>query len=125
MDLPPEVLFNIFIYLNEQDLINCISVCKRWSRVAKDDLLWKALFFELFNLHVTTSVKTPNSTSWRAKYIKLQKKGHDFISLMKHSHSHLEFELPLGITSWQEWWLSKLSLKVDHQVGCLLHFHRV
>ena len=43
-NLPHEVLFHIFSYLNSQDLVKCCGMCKTWYTSGNDDILWKRLF---------------------------------------------------------------------------------
>ena len=41
--LPHEVLFHIFSFLNSQDLVKCCGMCKSWYTSGNDDMLWKRL----------------------------------------------------------------------------------
>ncbi|KAM4809545.1 F-box/LRR-repeat protein 5 [Rhinophrynus dorsalis] len=42
--LPPEVMLNIFSYLNPQDLCRCSQVNTKWAQMAKTGSLWKHLY---------------------------------------------------------------------------------
>ncbi|CAH2299844.1 F-box LRR-repeat 5 [Pelobates cultripes] len=42
--LPPEVMLNIFSYLNPQELCRCIQVNTKWAQLAKTGSLWKHLY---------------------------------------------------------------------------------
>uniref|UniRef100_A0A3Q2Z7S6 F-box domain-containing protein n=1 Tax=Hippocampus comes TaxID=109280 RepID=A0A3Q2Z7S6_HIPCM len=46
--LPDEVVLKIFSYLLEQDLCRAACVCKRFSQLANDPILWKRLYMEVF-----------------------------------------------------------------------------
>uniref|UniRef100_A0A8C7QEA4 F-box domain-containing protein n=1 Tax=Oncorhynchus mykiss TaxID=8022 RepID=A0A8C7QEA4_ONCMY len=46
--LPDEVVLKIFSYLLEQDLCQTACVCKRFSQLANDPILWKRLYMEVF-----------------------------------------------------------------------------
>lgn len=41
--LPNELLLQIFSYLSPRDLCRCAQVCRQWSRVSWDGLLWQRL----------------------------------------------------------------------------------
>lgn len=41
--LPPEMLLNIFSYLNPKDLCHTAQVCKQWSECAMNGDLWSVL----------------------------------------------------------------------------------
>uniref|UniRef100_A0A671YV72 F-box domain-containing protein n=1 Tax=Sparus aurata TaxID=8175 RepID=A0A671YV72_SPAAU len=46
--LPDEVVLKIFSYLLEQDLCQAACVCKRFSQLANDPILWSRLYMEVF-----------------------------------------------------------------------------
>ncbi|XP_077469005.1 F-box only protein 11a isoform X1 [Stigmatopora argus] len=46
--LPDEVVLKIFSYLLEQDLCHSALVCKRFSELANDPILWKRLYMDVF-----------------------------------------------------------------------------
>lgn len=56
--LPDEVVLKIFSYLLEQDLCQAACVCKRFSQLANDPILWLVLPESLFELDNITSVNT-------------------------------------------------------------------
>jgi F-box/leucine-rich repeat protein 5 len=41
--LPTELLLKIFSYLSPRDLCRCAQVCRQWSEVSWDGLLWQQL----------------------------------------------------------------------------------
>uniref|UniRef100_A0A1I8IPJ0 F-box domain-containing protein n=1 Tax=Macrostomum lignano TaxID=282301 RepID=A0A1I8IPJ0_9PLAT len=41
--LPPEILLNIFAYLNAQDLCSCACVSRHFNQIGSDELLWQFL----------------------------------------------------------------------------------
>ncbi|MEE6462445.1 hypothetical protein FKM82_001599 [Ascaphus truei] len=43
-NLPPEVMLNIFSYLNPQELCRCSQVNSKWVQLAKTGSLWKHLY---------------------------------------------------------------------------------
>nr|XP_039263451.1 F-box only protein 15-like [Styela clava] len=43
-DLPNELLFKVFKYLDVKSLLSCASVCKRWQEIADDDSFWKVFY---------------------------------------------------------------------------------
>ncbi|XP_068133766.1 F-box/LRR-repeat protein 5 isoform X2 [Hyperolius riggenbachi] len=43
-NLPPEVMLNIFSYLNPQELCRCSQVNSKWAQLAKTGSLWKHLY---------------------------------------------------------------------------------
>nr|AAH52101.1 Fbxl5-prov protein [Xenopus laevis] len=43
-NLPPEVMLNIFSYLNPQDLCRCSQVNTKWAQLAKTGSLWRHLY---------------------------------------------------------------------------------
>ncbi|KAH9492803.1 hypothetical protein Btru_024753 [Bulinus truncatus] len=45
--LPDEIILLIFKYLQDYDLINASSSCKKWNRVYKEPCLWRSRTFEL------------------------------------------------------------------------------
>src|ERR1700678_4131039 len=43
-----DCIYNIFIKLNVNDIINCALVCKRFYNIGKTEMLWYLLFKEKF-----------------------------------------------------------------------------
>ncbi|XP_076462370.1 S-phase kinase-associated protein 2-like [Babylonia areolata] len=39
--VPDEVILHIFYFLTRRNLVRCMRVCKKWSRIACDELLWR------------------------------------------------------------------------------------
>lgn len=48
--LPYTVLFQVFQYLTYKELIRAGEVCRYWYQVSRDDLLWKRLLYDYFNV---------------------------------------------------------------------------
>eukprot|EP01103_Thecamoeba_quadrilineata_P004931 TRINITY_DN1479_c0_g2_i3.p1 TRINITY_DN1479_c0_g2~~TRINITY_DN1479_c0_g2_i3.p1 ORF type:complete len:989 (-),score=204.70 TRINITY_DN1479_c0_g2_i3:614-3580(-) len=50
-DLPVDIIFNIFTFLNRKDLLRASSVCKLWRDVARDPIFgWTTVLTSSFNL---------------------------------------------------------------------------
>lgn len=54
--IPYTVLFQIFQYLDYNDLIKVGEVCRYWYQVSHDELLWKRLFYYYFNVNSSIPV---------------------------------------------------------------------
>lgn len=48
--LTDPVLLKIFSYLDEKDLFHCAECCVFWNRVARDEFLWKSLFYKTYRV---------------------------------------------------------------------------
>ena len=86
-DLPSEISFHIFSYLNQTDLTECSSVSKSWYILANDDFLWKRLFLEKganepCPCAILFQENSQFLTSWKAKYILCSKNS---ICSLNHS----------------------------------------
>ena len=56
MDLPAEVIVNIFHYLPLTDiLLGCALVCKRWNGLTEAPELWRSI--DRFDMKVVTTMK--------------------------------------------------------------------
>lgn len=56
--LPDEVVLKIFSYLLEQDLCRAACVCKRFSELANDPILWWELVFASSSSSVISCLST-------------------------------------------------------------------
>lgn len=48
--LPDTVLFEIFLYLDHADVLSVGLVCQQWRAVARDEFLWKELFYRYYRV---------------------------------------------------------------------------
>lgn len=48
--LPDSVLFEIFLYLDHADVLSVGLVCQQWRAVARDEFLWKELFYRYYRV---------------------------------------------------------------------------
>lgn len=48
--LPDSVLFEIFLYLDHADVLSAGLVCRQWRAVARDEFLWKELFYRYYRI---------------------------------------------------------------------------
>lgn len=48
--LPDSVLFEIFLYLDHADVLAVGLVCRQWRAVARDEFLWKELFYRYYRV---------------------------------------------------------------------------
>lgn len=48
--LPDTVLFEIFLYLDHTDVLSVGLVCQQWRAVARDEFLWKELFYRYYRV---------------------------------------------------------------------------
>lgn len=48
--LPDSVLYEIFLYLDHVDVLSAGLVCQQWRAVARDEFLWKELFYRYYRI---------------------------------------------------------------------------
>ncbi|NXG52686.1 FBXW5 protein, partial [Psilopogon haemacephalus] len=48
--LPDSVLYEIFLYLDHVDVLSVGLVCQQWHAVARDEFLWKELFYRYYRI---------------------------------------------------------------------------
>lgn len=48
--LPDSVLYEIFLYLDHVDVLSAGLVCRQWHAVARDEFLWKELFYRYYRI---------------------------------------------------------------------------
>ncbi|KAJ8300704.1 hypothetical protein KUTeg_022223 [Tegillarca granosa] len=68
--LPDDIILYVFSFLPASSVLRCSSVCRSWLRVAKDELLWKELFYR----HWQIDRKIPmaqGKLSWLQEYKRL------------------------------------------------------
>jgi hypothetical protein len=63
-ELPEELIFNIFSYLNAAGLAKCFRVSKEWKRIASDNGLWKVICRKEIDLFL--------EEEWETHYGKVQ-----------------------------------------------------
>ncbi|KAJ8304167.1 hypothetical protein KUTeg_017750 [Tegillarca granosa] len=67
--LPDNLIFEIFWFLDIQDLISASKTCKTWWRIAQDDFLWKDLLCKKCRFSKNVSPKDNNT--WKTEYKRL------------------------------------------------------
>ncbi|XP_064650003.1 F-box/WD repeat-containing protein 5-like [Lineus longissimus] len=68
--LPDDILLKIFTYLQAQQLLVISQVCRSWSRVAYDELIWKDLFYRYWKIKRSIPM-APDKYSWREEFQRL------------------------------------------------------
>lgn len=48
--LPDDVLLHVFKFLSPTDIARAGQCCRRFRRIAHDDILWRDLFHSYFNI---------------------------------------------------------------------------
>lgn len=73
---PDEIVLNIFAFLDVLELLKVSLVCKRWRRIANDNILWRSLVLRRWpsQAPVLRRVSTP-SLQWQKLYRYLSAKG--------------------------------------------------
>jgi F-box/WD-40 domain protein 5 len=67
---PDVILLKIFTYLQARELLVISQVCRSWSRVAYDELLWKDLFYRHWKIKRSIPM-APDKYSWREEFLRL------------------------------------------------------
>lgn len=69
--LPPETLSRILAHLDPISLARSASVCRLWSKIARDDVTWREAFSNAFGVGGTASIalRRTNKASWKQEYI--------------------------------------------------------
>ncbi|KAM6951387.1 F-box only protein 11 isoform 3-T3 [Aplochiton taeniatus] len=98
--LPDEVVLKIFSYLLEQDLCQAACVCKRFSQLANDPILWKRLYMEVFEYTRPMMHPEPgkffqvspeeheNPNPWKESFQQLYKGAHVKPGFAEHFYSN-------------------------------------
>lgn len=48
--VPDSVLLEIFLYLEPADVLSAGRACRQWHDVARDEFLWKELFYRYYGV---------------------------------------------------------------------------
>lgn len=62
--LPDSVLYEIFLYLDHVDVLSAGLVCRQWHAVARDEFLWKELFYRYYRISREVP-RHPGALAWR------------------------------------------------------------
>ncbi|XP_061867643.1 F-box/WD repeat-containing protein 5 isoform X1 [Colius striatus] len=68
--LPDSVLYEIFLYLGHADVLAAALVCRQWSAVARDEFLWKELFYRYYRVSRDVP-RHPAAVSWYDEFRRL------------------------------------------------------
>ncbi|XP_065593790.1 F-box/WD repeat-containing protein 5 [Cyrtonyx montezumae] len=68
--LPDSVLFEIFLYLDHADVLAVGLVCRQWRAVARDEFLWKELFYRYYRVSRDVP-RHPAAVSWYDEFQRL------------------------------------------------------
>nr|XP_025962038.1 F-box/WD repeat-containing protein 5 isoform X2 [Dromaius novaehollandiae] len=68
--LPDSVLYEIFLYLDHVDVLAAALVCRQWHAVARDEFLWKELFYRYYRISREVP-RHPAAVSWYDEFQRL------------------------------------------------------
>ncbi|XP_019331398.2 F-box/WD repeat-containing protein 5 [Alligator mississippiensis] len=68
--LPDSVLYEIFLYLDHVDVLSATLVCRQWHAVARDEFLWKELFYRYYRISREVP-RHPVAVSWYDEFQRL------------------------------------------------------
>ncbi|XP_063172554.1 F-box/WD repeat-containing protein 5 [Candoia aspera] len=68
--LPDSLLYEIFRYLQLPDVLSAGRVCRQWRSVARDEVLWKELFYRYYGV-ARDVPRHPAATSWYGEFQRL------------------------------------------------------
>ena len=68
--MPDSILLEIFKHIRFTSLGTVAQVCRRWRRVALDELLWRNMFLKHYSLPPSTNMP-PGAISWRMEFKRL------------------------------------------------------
>ncbi|KAM9521790.1 F-box/WD repeat-containing protein 5 isoform 1-T1 [Guaruba guarouba] len=68
--LPDSVLYEIFLYLDHADVLSVGLVCQQWRAVARDEFLWKELFYRYYRISREVP-RHPAAVSWYDEFQRL------------------------------------------------------
>ncbi|XP_052671008.1 F-box/WD repeat-containing protein 5 isoform X1 [Harpia harpyja] len=68
--LPDSVLYEIFLYLDHVDVLSAGLVCRQWHAVARDEFLWKELFYRYYRISREVP-RHPAAVSWYDEFQRL------------------------------------------------------
>nr|XP_032803539.1 F-box only protein 11 isoform X3 [Petromyzon marinus] len=98
--LPDEVVLQVFSYLLEQDLCRVACVCKRFSTLASDPILWKQLYIDVFEYTLPMMHPEPgkffqihpddydNANPWKESFRQLYKGAHVKPGFAEHFYNN-------------------------------------
>lgn len=70
-EIPDSLLLQVFSYLAPKEVVRASTVCKKWNRIAWDEILWKNLLLNYFGVDQKTSLPS-QAKSWSAEFRRLQ-----------------------------------------------------
>nr|XP_033816532.1 F-box/WD repeat-containing protein 5 isoform X1 [Geotrypetes seraphini]XP_033816533.1 F-box/WD repeat-containing protein 5 isoform X1 [Geotrypetes seraphini]XP_033816534.1 F-box/WD repeat-containing protein 5 isoform X1 [Geotrypetes seraphini]XP_033816535.1 F-box/WD repeat-containing protein 5 isoform X1 [Geotrypetes seraphini] len=68
--LPDSILYQIFLSLDHEDLFSVGLVCRQWHAVARDEFLWKKLFYQYYRVDQNVP-RHPEAVSWYEEFKRL------------------------------------------------------
>ncbi|XP_077692046.1 F-box/WD repeat-containing protein 5 isoform X2 [Eretmochelys imbricata] len=68
--LPDSILYEIFLYLDHVDVLSVGLVCRQWHAVARDEFLWKELFYRYYRVSREVP-RHPAADSWYEDFQRL------------------------------------------------------
>ncbi|XP_068020298.1 F-box/WD repeat-containing protein 5 [Melanerpes formicivorus] len=68
--LPDSLLYEIFLYLDHVDVLSVGLVCQQWHAVARDEFLWKELFYRYYRIPREVP-RHPAAVSWYDEFQRL------------------------------------------------------
>ncbi|NXY00213.1 FBXW5 protein, partial [Centropus bengalensis] len=68
--LPDSVLLDIFLHLDHVDVLSAGLVCRQWRAVARDEFLWKELFYRYYRVSREVP-RHPAAVSWYDEFQRL------------------------------------------------------
>nr|XP_008172035.1 F-box/WD repeat-containing protein 5 [Chrysemys picta bellii]XP_008172036.1 F-box/WD repeat-containing protein 5 [Chrysemys picta bellii] len=68
--LPDSILYEIFLYLDHVDVLSVGLVCRQWHAVARDEFLWKELFYRYYRVSREVP-RHPAAVSWYEDFQRL------------------------------------------------------
>ncbi|XP_067417687.1 F-box/WD repeat-containing protein 5 [Emydura macquarii macquarii] len=68
--LPDSILYEIFLYLDHTDVLAVGLVCQQWHAVARDEFLWKELFYRYYKVSREVP-RHPAAVSWCEEFQRL------------------------------------------------------
>ena len=71
VEIPDSLLLHIFSFLAPKEVVQAGTVCKKWYRIALDELLWKNILKSTFGVDRKSSL-SPLSKSWASEYQRLE-----------------------------------------------------
>lgn len=105
LDLPAEILIEIFSYLDLEDLFALTEICKLFNSIINDEELWKVLMYKKFHIRSFSSVSNSYKFSVeffrRAEMLAKWKKTagfHKFMTVNTLNYHQLEINYPRLLT---------------------------